>query len=104
MVEGTVRFWNEDKGWGVLTSPEVPGELWAHFSYIVGAGYRSLRDGERVRFDPEHRAQDGYSWVARSVVCVEEGSEFAELSDEEIEKRIKEIDLETEQRSREVQG
>jgi cold shock CspA family protein len=104
MVEGTVKFWNEDEGWGVLTSPAVPGELWAHFSCIVGAGYRSLRDGERVRFDPDHRPQDGYSWVPRRVVTVEEGSEFAELNDEEIDKRIKEIDLETQQRSREVQG
>lgn len=98
MVAGTVKFWNDDEGWGELTSPEVPGELWAHFSFVVGTGYRSLSEGERVRFDPEHcpTGQDGYFWRARHVVSVDEGSEFAGLSDQEIEERIKELEAETE--------
>ena len=60
-----MKQWNDDHGWGVLISPEVPGEVWAHFSHIVDdddTGYRSLSDHQRVRFDYEHYppGQDGY--------------------------------------------
>jgi cold shock protein len=54
---GTVKQWSDDEGWGVVISPEVPGEVWAHFSHIVDddeTAYRSLNDGGRVRFDYEH--------------------------------------------------
>ena len=63
MAFGTVKNWNGDEGWGALISPEVPGGVWAHFSHIVvddDTGYRSLSDGERVRFGYEQPGQDGY--------------------------------------------
>lgn len=62
MVEGIVKRWDNDEGWGVLTSPDVPGDVFAHFRHIDAEGYRSLNDGERVRFDWEHHepGQDGY--------------------------------------------
>jgi cold shock CspA family protein len=34
MVDGIVKTWDGDEGWGVLTSPDVPGEVFAHFSNI----------------------------------------------------------------------
>ena len=70
MVEGTVKRWDDDEGWGVLTSPEVPGEVFAHFSRIEADGYRSLHDGERVRFDWEDSpsGQDGCYYRATRVV------------------------------------
>ena len=70
MVDGIVRHWNDDEGWGVLTSPDVPGEVFAHFSHIDAEGYRSLDDGESVRFDWEHfpPGQDGYYYRATRVV------------------------------------
>jgi CspA family cold shock protein len=94
---GTVKHWSDDDGWGVLISPEVPGEVWAHFSHIVDddeIGYRSLNDGERVRFDYEHYppGQDGYVWRARWVVGLSDESEYAVLTDEEIMDRIRQID------------
>ena len=69
MVDGTVKSWDEDEGWGVLTSPDVPGELFAHFSQIEGDGYRALRAGERVRFEAEGfpGGQDGYFFRARQI-------------------------------------
>lgn len=39
---------------GVLVSPEVPGEVFAHFAHIDAVGYRSLSDGDRVNFEWEH--------------------------------------------------
>lgn len=114
MVEGTVKYWNDDEAWGVLTSSDVPGEVWTHFSCIVGSGYRSLGgsahyplgEGDRVRFSCEHYppGQDGYFWRAFSVVPMGEGSEFAHLSDEQIEERIKEIEQGVEAESAKYPG
>jgi cold shock protein len=70
MTEGVVKSWNDDEGWGVLISPEVPGEVFAHFMHIDAEGYRSLDDGERVQFEWEHypAGQDGYFYRATRVV------------------------------------
>jgi CspA family cold shock protein len=72
MVDGTVKSWDEDEGWGVLTSPDVPGEIFAHFSCIVGDGYRALSAGERVRFECEAfpPGQDGYFFRARQIARI----------------------------------
>jgi hypothetical protein len=53
-----------------------------------------LTEGELVRFDCEHvpTGQDGYLWRAKRVVSVDEGSEFARLTDQEIDERIKAVD------------
>jgi cold shock CspA family protein len=53
----------------VLTSAQVPGELFAHFSHIDGDGYRELQPGERVLIEWEHfpSGQDGYYYRATRV-------------------------------------
>jgi cold shock CspA family protein len=54
---GTVRWWKDDKGYGRITADD--GEvLWAHFSAIVGDGYRSLDEGDRVSFIWDGGMQD----------------------------------------------
>lgn len=69
MTRGTVKIFNDGEGWGVLTSPDVPGEIWVHFSGIEMEGYRVLREGRRVEFECEHYppGQDGYFYRARRV-------------------------------------
>ncbi|ROO52320.1 hypothetical protein EDC02_7242 [Micromonospora sp. Llam0] len=37
MVDGVIRSWNVDEGWGVIDSAETPGDCWAHFSAAAGA-------------------------------------------------------------------
>jgi CspA family cold shock protein len=64
MALGSVKLFLDDEGWGVLTSEEVPGEIWVHFSSIEGDGYRSLQVGQRVDFDWEPARQDGYLFRA----------------------------------------
>jgi len=50
METGTVKWFNAEKGFGFI---EVQGgnDVFVHFSAIVGDGYKSLDEGERVEFD-----------------------------------------------------
>lgn len=51
MPEGTVKWFNADKGYGFIT-PESGGEdLFVHFSAIQSQGYKSLDEGQRVSFE-----------------------------------------------------
>ncbi|HWS39623.1 MAG TPA: cold shock domain-containing protein [Actinoplanes sp.] len=65
MVRGTVRFWNEDDGWGVIDSPETPGGCWAIFGSAAMAGYVVFRAGDEVALEWEAPGQDG--WPFRAV-------------------------------------
>jgi cold shock protein len=47
---GIVKFWLDNEGWGVLTSPAVPREVWVPFSAIEGTGYKDLNEGDKVEF------------------------------------------------------
>jgi CspA family cold shock protein len=51
MANGTVKWFNDSKGFGFIT-PENGGEdLFAHFSAIQGQGFKTLKEGQRVSFD-----------------------------------------------------
>lgn len=48
---GTVKWFNESKGFGFI-SPEGGGEdLFAHFREIQGSGFKTLKEGQRVEFE-----------------------------------------------------
>ncbi|MDP1651868.1 MAG: cold-shock protein [Rhodocyclaceae bacterium] len=51
MATGTVKWFNDSKGFGFIT-PENGGEdLFAHFSAIQSQGFKTLKEGQRVSFD-----------------------------------------------------
>ncbi len=51
MATGTVKWFNDSKGFGFIT-PEAGGEdLFAHFSAIQGNGFKTLKEGQKVSFD-----------------------------------------------------
>jgi len=56
MAEGTVKWFNEKKGFGFLTK-EDGEDVFVHFSAIQGEGFKTLVDGDRVRFDVEQGAK-----------------------------------------------
>jgi CspA family cold shock protein len=52
MSEGTVKWFNDQKGFGFIESDEV-GDVFVHYSSIEGDGFKSLQEGQRVRFEVE---------------------------------------------------
>ena len=50
LTTGTVKFFNAEKGFGFI-SREQGDDVFVHFSNIVGEGYKSLDEGQRVEFD-----------------------------------------------------
>jgi len=53
MQNGTVKWFNETKGFGFITS-EDGTDVFAHFSAIQGDGFKTLAEGESVTFDVEN--------------------------------------------------
>ena len=51
MALGTVKWFNDSKGFGFITPDDGNDDLFAHFSAIVEAGYKSLKEGQRVSFE-----------------------------------------------------
>lgn len=52
MLEGTVKWFNNKKGYGFITK-EDGEDVFVHWSAIKGEGFKSLVEGERVQFEVE---------------------------------------------------
>lgn len=63
-IDGTVRIWHDEEGWGVVDSAGTPGGCWAGFPMVAVAGFRSLTAGQAVHLEYEQGEQDGYSYRA----------------------------------------
>ncbi|MGD0275682.1 MAG: cold-shock protein [Syntrophales bacterium] len=50
MAEGTVKWFNEKKGFGFIQQDDG-GDVFVHFSAIQDNGFKTLQEGQRVRFD-----------------------------------------------------
>lgn len=51
MATGTVKWFNEAKGYGFITPDDGGEDLFAHFSAIKMDGFKTLKQGQRVTFD-----------------------------------------------------
>ena len=51
MAEGTVKWFNDSKGFGFITPDEWEKDCFVHYSAIQGDGFKSLAEGDRVEFE-----------------------------------------------------
>jgi CspA family cold shock protein len=51
MATGTVKWFNDAKGFGFITSDAGGEDLFAHFSAIQANGFKTLKEGQKVTFD-----------------------------------------------------
>ena len=51
-VTGTVKWFNESKGFGFISQPEGE-DVFVHFRSIVGEGFKTLKEGQTVEFEVE---------------------------------------------------
>lgn len=52
MATGTVKWFNEEKGYGFITPDDGGNDLFVHHSNIEMPGFRRLTDGQKVEFEP----------------------------------------------------
>ncbi len=53
MAEGTVKWFNESKGFGFITNEDGSDDVFVHYSSIEGNGFKTLAEGDKVSFDIE---------------------------------------------------
>ena len=51
MASGTVKWFNDSKGFGFIEQEDGSGDVFVHFSAITGDGFKSLVEGDRVTFN-----------------------------------------------------
>ena len=53
MSQGTVKWFNSEKGYGFIASDEGGDDVFVHYSAIKADGYRSLKEGQKVSYETE---------------------------------------------------
>jgi CspA family cold shock protein len=69
MATGTVKWFNDAKGYGFIAPDEGSKDLFVHFSNIAGEGFKSLSEGARV----EYEAREGTKGPEATNVVMLEG-------------------------------
>ena len=71
MKNGTVKWFNADKGYGFLADDEGGDDVFVHFSAIIADGFRTLNEGQKVTFDTEQDPKNPDKLRAVNVKVVE---------------------------------
>lgn len=58
MITGTVKWFNESKGYGFITPSDGSPDVFVHFSVIEGDGFKTLNEGQTVQFEMQ-RSEKG---------------------------------------------
>lgn len=70
MNQGTVKWFNEEKGYGFISNDNGSGDVFVHFSAIQGSGFRTLVEGQKVTYDTEPDPKDSNKLRAINVVAL----------------------------------
>lgn len=53
MATGSVKWFNESKGFGFIVADDGSQDVFVHFSVIDGSGFKTLAEGQKVEYDVE---------------------------------------------------
>jgi cold shock protein len=69
MITGTVKFYNEQKGFGFIQPEDGSKDIFVHATALERAGISSLREGQKVSFDTQTDSRSGKIAVGRLEVA-----------------------------------
>ena len=72
MYNGTVKWFNAEKGYGFISSEEAGEDVFVHFSAIQADGYKTLAEGQKVTFETEPDPKNSSKLRAKNVTVVAE--------------------------------
>ena len=72
MYNGTVKWFNAEKGYGFISSEEAGEDVFVHFSAIQADGYKTLAEGQKVTFETEPDPKNSSKLRAKNVNVVAE--------------------------------
>lgn len=71
MSTGTVKWFNNEKGFGFISNDDGSGDVFVHFTAIQSKGFRKLEDNQKVTFDVEQDPKNPSRNRAANVKVVE---------------------------------
>ena len=70
MNSGTVKWFNESKGFGFISNDDGGDDVFVHFSSIMTEGFKTLAEGQKVNYDVEQDPKNASKLRAVNVVPV----------------------------------
>lgn len=68
MYQGTVKWFNAEKGYGFISNDDGGEDVFVHYSSIMSDGYKSLTEGQKVTFDTEQDPKNASKMKAVNVI------------------------------------
>ena len=70
MNQGTVKWFNAEKGFGFVSNDNGGDDVFVHFSAIVADGYKTLAEGQKVSFETEPDTRGNRGLKAKNVQVI----------------------------------